>query len=66
MSAFLRAFVFCDACHQPLDSSTVPSAFTVGEARRDAKRSGWVRKGGRDLCADCAAATDTTQDPATP
>lgn len=56
MSAFVRAFVFCDGCHQPLDNSTVPSAFTISEARRDAKRSGWVHKQGRDLCEACAAA----------
>lgn len=53
MTAFLRAFVFCDGCHQPLDNSTVPSAHTVAEARRDAKRSGWARKRGRDLCGGC-------------
>ncbi|MFF7795611.1 hypothetical protein [Streptomyces sp. NPDC007991] len=55
MTAFVRAFVFCDGCHQPLDNSTVPSARTVGEARREAKRDGWVcKRGGRDLCEYCA------------
>lgn len=56
MTAFVRAFVFCDGCQQPMDYSTVPSARTVTEARREAKRSGWVHKqGGRDLCEYCAA-----------
>ena len=58
MTAFLRAFVFCDGCHQPLDNSTVPSARNISEARRDAKQSGWSRKRGRDLCEDCAAEGD--------
>lgn len=52
--AFLRAFLFCSSCDSPFDSSTVPSARTVSEARSDAKRSGWVRKrDGRDLCEYC-------------
>ena len=59
MTAFVRAFVFCDGCQQPMDYSTVPSASTVSEARRDAKRSGWVHKrGGRDLCECCATKTE--------
>jgi hypothetical protein len=33
----------------------VPSARTVSEGRRDAKRDGWVRKrDGRDFCPYCA------------
>lgn len=56
MSAFLRAFLFCNGCESPFDSSTVPSAPSISEARRDAKRCGWVHKrDGRDLCEDCAA-----------
>jgi hypothetical protein len=55
MTAFLRAFLFCNGCHQPFDNSTVPSAESLSEARRDAKRSGRVRKrDGRDLCEYCA------------
>lgn len=66
MTAFLRAFVFCDGCHQPLDNSTVPSARTVSEGRREAKRDGWVRKrGGRDLCSHCAS-VEAQQDGARP
>lgn len=57
MTAFVRAFVVCDDCGAPMDNSTVPSARTIGEALRDAKRLGWVRKRGRrDLCEDCAEA----------
>lgn len=55
MTAFLRAFLFCNSCDSPFDSSTVPSASTVREARREAKRRGWGHKrDGRDLCEDCA------------
>jgi hypothetical protein len=54
MTAFLRAFLFCNGCDSPFDSSTVPSARSLSEARRDAKRSGWVHKrDGRDLCEHC-------------
>ena len=54
MTAFLRAFLFCSNCHEPFDSSTVPSARTVTEARKDAKRDGWRRtRDGRDLCPGC-------------
>lgn len=61
MTAFVRAFVFCDGCDAPFDSSTVPSAHTIREALRDAKRRGWVRRrGGRDLCEGCAARRDHT------
>ncbi|MFE2073684.1 hypothetical protein [Streptomyces misionensis] len=57
MTAFVRAFLFCNGCSSTLDSSAVPSARTVSEARREAKRYGWVHKrDGRDLCEDCAAA----------
>ncbi|MGY1579188.1 hypothetical protein [Streptomyces sp. MN13] len=56
MTAFLRAFLFCSRCDSPFDSSTVPSAHTVTQARREAKRRGWVHKrDGRDLCEDCAS-----------
>jgi hypothetical protein len=55
VTAFVRAFIFCDGCGQPLDNSTVPSARTVTEARRDAKRMGWaIKQKGRDLCEGCA------------
>ena len=55
MTAFLRAFLFCNECDGTYDLSTVPSATTVSEARREAKRLGWVHKrDGRDLCEDCA------------
>jgi hypothetical protein len=55
MTTFLRAFVFCDGCGQPWDNSTVPSARTASEGRREAKRDGWVRKrDGRDFCPYCA------------
>ena len=54
MTAFLRAFLFCNECASPFDNSTVPSARSLSEARRDAKRSGWQHKrDGRDLCPDC-------------
>lgn len=54
MTAFLRAFLFCSGCSEPFDTSTVPSARTVPEARRDARRNGWVHKrDGRDLCPWC-------------
>ena len=57
MTAFLRAFLFCNECSAPFDSSTVPSALSVSEARRDAKRAGWTHKrDGRDLCEDCSDA----------
>lgn len=55
MTAFLRAFLFCGNCGVPFDNNTVPEATTVREARREAKRRGWVHKrDGRDLCEDCA------------
>lgn len=56
MSAFIRAFLFCNGCNEPFESSTVPNARTAAEARRDAKRHGWVHKrDGRDLCEGCKA-----------
>lgn len=55
MTAFLRAFLFCNACDAPFDMSAVPSAVTVSEARREAKKRGWSHKrDGRDFCEDCA------------
>jgi hypothetical protein len=60
VTAFVRAFVFCDGCGQPLDNSTVPSAPNVTEARREARRSGWViKRRGRDLCEGCARSDDS-------
>lgn len=58
MTAFTRAFLFCDGdgCDATWDYSTVPGAHTVTEAREEAKRGGWVRRKGRDLCEDCATA----------
>lgn len=57
MTAFVRAFLICNGCDSVFDDSSVPSALTVTEARRDASRRGWTRKrGGRDLCEDCAEA----------
>jgi hypothetical protein len=54
MTAFMRAFLFCSECGEQFDSSSVPSARTVAEARREAKRRGWIRKrDGRDVCFDC-------------
>lgn len=54
MTAFVRAFIFCNACGVPFDSDTVPAARNVTEARRAAKRRGWTRKRGDcDLCEDC-------------
>lgn len=59
MAAFARAFLFCDGCNSPFDSSTVPSARGISEARCDAKRMGWTHKrDGRDLCPDCAQAAN--------
>ena len=56
MTAFLRAFLFCNRCGSCFDSSTVPSARNLAEARREAKRDGWIHKrDGRDLCEHCAA-----------
>jgi hypothetical protein len=58
VTAFVRAFVFCDDCGQPLDTDTVPAASSISEALRDAKRRGWVRKRGRcDLCGGCKVKT---------
>lgn len=54
MTAFVRAFMRCDGCDEVYDTSTIPSARTLTEARRDAKRDGWVHKrDGRDLCPIC-------------
>ncbi|MEU6872412.1 hypothetical protein [Streptomyces sp. NPDC046751] len=54
MTTFLRAFVFCDGCGQPLDTSAVPAAASISQALHEAKRCGWVRKRGRrDLCQGC-------------
>ena len=54
MTAFMRAFLFCSDCGGQFDSSTVPNARSVSEARQEAKRCGWVHKrDGRDLCDDC-------------
>ncbi|MGW2213264.1 hypothetical protein [Streptomyces sp. NPDC001781] len=54
MTAFLRAFLACNGCHEVFDTSTIPSARNISEARRDAKRDGWVHKcDGRDLCPGC-------------
>jgi hypothetical protein len=54
MTAFTRAFVRCDNCDNHWDYSAVPGARTVTEAREEAKRGGWVRRKGRDLCDGCA------------
>ncbi|MDX2532320.1 hypothetical protein QBA79_36415 [Streptomyces scabiei] len=60
MTAFMRAFVFCDGCREPMDNSTVPSARSISEARRDAKRHGWSHKrNGGDRCEDCAGVEPT-------
>ncbi|MFI2084352.1 hypothetical protein ACH43Y_28835 [Streptomyces rubiginosohelvolus] len=57
MTAFLRAFVYCDGCNEPMDNSTVPSARNISEALREAKSYGWSRKRGRlDLCPHCRTA----------
>lgn len=57
MTAFVRAFVFCNGCGEPFDNGTVPSARNVSEARRDTKRDGWTRtRDGRDFCPYCAEA----------
>jgi hypothetical protein len=67
VTAFIRAFVFCDSCQEPMDNSTVPSARNVSEARRDAKQRGWSRKrNGRDLCEGCAASVPGPLVPAQP
>jgi len=70
VTAFVRAFVFCNGCDQTFDYSTVPSARSISEARREAKRYGWVHKrDGRDLCPYCAAAgarQDGAQSPPPP
>jgi len=61
MTAFVRAFIFCNGCDGTFDYSTVPSAHNISEARREAKQYGWVhRRDGRDLCEHCAqnAATE--------
>lgn len=59
MTAFMRAFVFCNGpgCGVPMDDSTVPDAETIAEARKQARRSGWhyAQKTSHDLCADCWA-----------
>ncbi|MCG0066274.1 hypothetical protein L0F81_23785 [Streptomyces tricolor] len=56
MTAFVRAFIFCNGCDEPFDTSTVPAAPGVSEARRQAKARGWVHKrDGRDFCDGCAA-----------
>lgn len=64
MTAFTRAFLFCDAdgCDATWDYSTVPDARTVTEARAEAKADGWVRRKGRDLCrADAPTETGEQQ-----
>lgn len=53
MTAFRRAFLFCDDCGNPYDSSTVPGARTIEEVRRDARRDGWTRRRGWDLYFGC-------------
>jgi hypothetical protein len=61
VTAFLRAFLFCNGCDNPFDFSTVPAARNVSGARRDAKRRGWSRtRDGRDWCDGCT--TDRTAD----
>ncbi len=51
MTALRRIFLRCDLCEEFLDSATVPSAWTVPEAREQARRAGWRRdKLGRDVC----------------
>lgn len=51
MSAFRRTFIFCDICGEFMDSSTIPAAETMPEARDQARRAGWRRdKLGRDVC----------------
>lgn len=54
MTAFLRAFVYCDGCNEPMDNCTVPSARNISEALRQAKSYGWsCKRGRRDLCPGC-------------
>ncbi|MBM9510052.1 hypothetical protein [Actinacidiphila acididurans] len=55
MTAFVRAFLQCDSCHEHWDTATVPSARTITEAREEARRAGWTRRKGRDLCPYCAS-----------
>jgi hypothetical protein len=59
MSAFRRAFLFCDAPRDdngPFDDSSVPAAETVADARSAARLQGWHRtRDGRDICPDCWA-----------
>ncbi|MFD9915603.1 hypothetical protein [[Kitasatospora] papulosa] len=67
MTAFLRAFVYCDGCNEPMDNSTVPSARNISEALRQAKSYGWSRKRGRrDLCPDCRTARTRAPEEPTP
>ena len=44
------AYVACDCCGDPAEA--VPEA--ASEARRIARRYGWQRRRGHDLCPDCA------------
>jgi hypothetical protein len=55
MTAIKCIHLRCDGgCGEFFDSSTIPSAGTVVEARRQAHRAGWVHdKTGRDVCGDC-------------
>ncbi|MEU6342155.1 hypothetical protein ABZ883_14580 [Streptomyces sp. NPDC046977] len=56
MSAFVRAFLFCDKCGSSHDSSAVPAAENIAKARKAARGYGWHRtRAGRDICPDCWA-----------
>lgn len=58
MTAFVRAFLRCDGCGNFFRTDAVPQDGSVSEARRDARRHGWVKRmvDGRwfDYCEDCS------------
>lgn len=51
--------VFCDHCPEwAYGASQTDSQGGASEARKAARRAGWVRRGGEDLCPECRARDD--------
>lgn len=53
MSAYKAVWINCDECGDPSNVEVGGAADNVRDARDDARRQGWVRRAGRDLCEHC-------------
>ena len=60
MTALKLIEIYCDGDeeHCPVEgigAQNTCAGLTIPEKRRELKEEGWVYRGGRDLCPDCAA-----------